>query len=93
MPGYRRCLELAGVSRPEGPADPFDPPPPPVEPEPLPTDVAALTERVEELELQNRLEREKIAPAGASSWTRPRKNSKELKTEQEVEATPRAELV
>ena len=41
------------------PAIPDLTPPPPVFREPLPTDVAALTERVEMLEAQNRLEREK----------------------------------
>ena len=49
VPGYRRCLEMAGVSGRMGPAIPCDPPPPPVEREPL-TEVEALMERVEELE-------------------------------------------
>lgn len=57
IPGYRRCLSLAGISGRRGKA-PYDPPPPPVEREELPTDVEILQERVEELERENRLERE-----------------------------------
>ena len=60
LPGYQRCLMMAGISGRMGPAIPVATSPPPVFREPLPTDVAALTERVEMLELQNRLEREKI---------------------------------
>ena len=58
VPGYRRCLSLAGITGRMGPAIPLDPSPPPVQ-RVMPTDVAELTERVEMLELQNRLEREK----------------------------------
>jgi hypothetical protein len=54
VPGYRRCLELAGITRRRDPPD-YDPPPPPVEPEPLPIEVAALIERVKDLQKQNRL--------------------------------------
>ena len=55
VPGYRKCLELAGiVGRPE-PA--YERPPPPVEPDPLPSDIATLTQMVEALEQKNRLER------------------------------------
>ena len=50
---------MAGIIGKLGPAIPVDPSPPPVLREPLPTDIAALTARVEMLELQNRLEREK----------------------------------
>jgi site-specific DNA-methyltransferase (adenine-specific) len=57
VPGYRRCLEMAGISGRMAPAIPCVPPPPPVERRPLPADVAALIERVEGLEQQNRLER------------------------------------
>ena len=59
VPGYERCLRMAGVIGKLGPAIPLDPSPPPIAGEPLPTDVAALRARVERLELQNRLEREK----------------------------------
>jgi DNA modification methylase len=59
IPGYERCLMMAGISSRMGPAIPLDPSPPPVGSEPLPSDVAALRARVERLELQNRLEREK----------------------------------
>ena len=59
VPGYERCLIMAGISGRMGPAIPVLTPPPPVFREPLPDDVAALTEQVEMLELQNRLEREK----------------------------------
>jgi DNA modification methylase len=59
VPGYKSCLMMAGISGRMGPPIPIDPSPPLVFGEPLPTDIAALTERVEMLELQNRLEREK----------------------------------
>ena len=59
VPGYKRCLQMAGVIGKLGPAIPLDPSPPLVGREPLPSDVAALRARVERLELQNRLEREK----------------------------------
>jgi hypothetical protein len=59
VPGYRRCLRMAGVIGKLGPAIPVDPSPPLITGEPLPTDVVALRARVERLELQNRLEREK----------------------------------
>ena len=59
VPGYERCLRMAGVIGKLGPAIPLDPSPPPIAGEPLPSDVAALRARVERLELQNRLEREK----------------------------------
>ena len=59
VPGYRRCLSLAGITGRMGPAVPFDPPPPPAEREPLSTDVTVLHEQIETLELQNRMEREK----------------------------------
>jgi DNA methylase len=59
VPGYLRCLMMAGVSGRTGPAIPVLTSPPPVMRKPLPAEVAALIERVEELELQNRLEREK----------------------------------
>ena len=59
IPGYERCLMMAGISSRMGPAIPLDPSPPPVGSEPLPSDLAALRARVERLELQNRLEREK----------------------------------
>jgi hypothetical protein len=58
VPGYKSCLAMAGISGRMGPPIPLDPSPPPVTREPL-TDIEALTERVEMLELQNRLEREK----------------------------------
>ena len=58
-PGYKRCLRMAGVIGKLGPAIPLDPSPPLIAGEPLPSDVAALRARVERLELQNRLEREK----------------------------------
>ena len=59
VPGYRSCLRMAGITGKMGPAIPLEPAPPPLGREALPSDVAALTERVEKLELQNRLEREK----------------------------------
>ena len=59
VPGYERCLRMAGVIGKLGPPIPVDPSPPPIAGEPLPSDVAALRARVERLELQNRLEREK----------------------------------
>ena len=59
IPGYKRCLELAGITRRMKPAIPLAPPPPPVVAEPLPADVAVLMARVAELEKLNRLEREK----------------------------------
>jgi site-specific DNA-methyltransferase (adenine-specific) len=59
VPGYRRCLRMAGITGKMGPTERYEPPPPPLGRPPLPTDVAALTERVETLELQNRLERQK----------------------------------
>ena len=65
VPGFRRCLRMAGVSGKMALAIPVLTPPP-VFREPLPTDVAALTERVEMLELQNRLEREKIIRLGVA---------------------------
>ena len=59
VPGYKSCLLMTGVAGRMGPAIPLDPSPPIVFGEQLPTDVAALTERVEALERQNRLEHEK----------------------------------
>ena len=59
VPGYKRCLRMAGVIGKLGPAIPLDPSPPLIAGEPLPSDVTALRARVERLELQNRLEREK----------------------------------
>ena len=59
VPGYLRCLRMAGLAGKMGPEIPALTPPPPVFREPLPADIAALTERVEMLELQNRMEREK----------------------------------
>jgi hypothetical protein len=59
VPGYLRCLMMAGISGRMGPAIPVLTPPPPVMRKPLPADASALTERVEMLERQNRLEREK----------------------------------
>ena len=68
LPQARRPVRRAGLRtmpahgrdrRQDGSSDPVLTPPPPVFREPLPADVAALTERVEMLELQNRLEREK----------------------------------
>jgi hypothetical protein len=56
VPGYRRCLQLAGL---EGKSEPppYEVPRPLVEADPLPDDVAALTAMVKELEKKNRLER------------------------------------
>ncbi len=62
VPGYARCLRLAGITSRIGPVIPCDPPLP-IEPEPL-TEVEALIERVKELEQQNRLEREKSLRLG-----------------------------
>jgi hypothetical protein len=87
VPGYRRCLELAGISGRMGPAIPCDPPPPPVARQPLPADVAALMERVETLELQNRLEREKSVQL-AVALDEATGELEELKTERTM-ATPR----
>ena len=52
------CLDGGDLGQ-DGASHPVLTPPPPLVREPLPSDVAALTERVEKLELQNRLEREK----------------------------------
>jgi hypothetical protein len=60
VPGYRRCLELAGLLRNSSPP-PYEPPPPPLERGPLPDDMAVLREMVEDLEQKNRLERESNA--------------------------------
>ena len=58
VPGYLRCLRMAGLAGKMGPEIPLDTAAA-VFREPLPADIAALTERVEMLELQNRMEREK----------------------------------
>ena len=58
VPGYRRCLAMAGITNRSGPATRHGPPAPPLEREPLPQDVERLTEMVETLEQQNRMERE-----------------------------------
>ena len=58
VPGYARCLRLAGITRmPRG--TPTDPPPPVVMAHHPPTEIEALLQRLAEVELQNRLEREK----------------------------------
>jgi DNA modification methylase len=57
VPGYRHCLELAGITKRRDPPA-CDPPPPPGR-DPLPHDVATLREMIDELEQKNRLEREK----------------------------------
>ena len=57
VPGYRRCLELAGLEgRSEPP--PYEAPPPPVGAEPLPDDLEGLRKLVQSLRQENRLERE-----------------------------------
>ena len=80
VPGYESCLLMAGVSGKMGPAIPSLAPPPLVTREPLPEDVAALTERVEMLELQNRLEREKTVRL-AVELDEAKEELDELKTE------------
>jgi hypothetical protein len=57
VPGYRRCLELAGLEgRSEPP--PYEAPPLPVGAEPLPDDLEGLRKLVQSLRQENRLERE-----------------------------------
>ena len=51
VPGYERCLELAGISGRMGPPIPLDPPPPPYARAVCQAMSTALKERVEELEL------------------------------------------
>jgi site-specific DNA-methyltransferase (adenine-specific) len=86
VPGYERCLIMAGISGRMGPAIPVLTPPPPVFREPLPDDVAALTEQVEMLELQNRVEREKSTRL-IVELDEAKEELDELKTER-AEATP-----
>ena len=57
VPGYRHCLQLAGITRRRDPPG-CEPPPPPGR-DPLPHDVATLRAMIDELEQKNRLEREK----------------------------------
>jgi hypothetical protein len=57
VPGYRRCLELAGLLRQSRQPD-YEPPPKPLKRGPLPRDVDQLVEMVTALETENRLERE-----------------------------------
>jgi hypothetical protein len=57
VPGYRRCLSLAGISR-MARTTTTNPPPLVMADDP-PTEIEALRERLAEVELQNRLEREK----------------------------------
>jgi site-specific DNA-methyltransferase (adenine-specific) len=57
VPGYRRCLAMAGITG-KSRTGPYQPPPPLPERDPLPEEVQALMQMVEELEQKNRLERE-----------------------------------